>query len=253
MFGKRILILIPHPDDEVVGCAAAIARARAQGSRVFGAFLSHGFLPKGDLWPWQRKGYGKRVALRMKEAQSAADFLGITVVGKNEERAAREIWRNLKQVHEDVQSAIQHCAPDRIWVPAFEGGNPDHDALNALASTVKGTPVFEFAEYNLADGKVNPNQLLGRHGGEIVHRLKAEEITMKREALSLYASEAGNLSGMACKEEQFRPLPRHDYSKRPHAGKLWYERFQWVPFKHPRVDYTKAEEVSAAILAFLGK
>jgi LmbE family N-acetylglucosaminyl deacetylase len=27
--GRRILVLVPHPDDEVVGCAAAIGRARA--------------------------------------------------------------------------------------------------------------------------------------------------------------------------------------------------------------------------------
>ena len=68
MFGKRILILIPHPDDEVVGCAAAIARARSQGARVFGCYLSHGFLPREALWVWQRGSYEKRVARRLKEA-----------------------------------------------------------------------------------------------------------------------------------------------------------------------------------------
>jgi LmbE family N-acetylglucosaminyl deacetylase len=27
MIGRRVLILVPHPDDEIVGCGAAIARA----------------------------------------------------------------------------------------------------------------------------------------------------------------------------------------------------------------------------------
>ena len=41
MFGKRILIIIPHPDDEVVGCTAAIARAQAQGARIYAIYLGH--------------------------------------------------------------------------------------------------------------------------------------------------------------------------------------------------------------------
>jgi hypothetical protein len=251
MFGRRILILIPHPDDEVVGCAAAIAQARASGSRVFGLFLSNGCIPKRHLWFFQQGGYEQRVECRMKEAESAAEFLGITVVGKNNKRAARDIWRRLPEVREEVLAAIGKCAPDQIWVPAYEGGNPDHDGLNALASTLEGVPVFEFAEYNLAGGTVNSNRFIDVRGGEIMHRLKPEEQQLKRDAYAIYASEKGNLSSLRLEEEQCRPLARYDYSKRPHEGMLWYERFQWVPFKHPRVDYTKAEDVCVAIEEFL--
>ena len=35
MFGKRILVLAPHPDDEVVGACAAVGRAQRAGARVF--------------------------------------------------------------------------------------------------------------------------------------------------------------------------------------------------------------------------
>jgi hypothetical protein len=251
LFGQRILILIPHPDDEVVGCAAAIARARAQGARVFGVYLSHGYLSRSALWPFQRGGYQKRVARRMAEAERAAEFLSLSMILKNARRAARDIWRELPLAREEVLVAMGLCAPDRIWVPAYEGGNPDHDGLNALASTLEGVPVFEFAEYNLNGGYAHSNSFLDRRGGEVVHRLKPEERRMKQQALALYRSERGNVGALKLIEEQFRPLPKYDYSKRPHPGKLWYERFQWVPFKHPRVDYTKAEEVSATITAFL--
>src|ERR1043165_7251384 len=141
MFGKRILILVPHPDDEVVGCAAAIARARAQGARVYAAYLSHGCIPREAMWPWERRSYQKRVARRMSEADCAASFLGLTVVEKNTRRAARQVWRELAEVREEVEQAFAACAPDVLWVPAYEGGNPDHDALNALASTLQGLPV----------------------------------------------------------------------------------------------------------------
>jgi LmbE family N-acetylglucosaminyl deacetylase len=253
MFGRRILILIPHPDDEVVGCAAAIAKARASGSRVFGVFLSHGCIPKRHLWPFQQGGYERGVERRLKEAANAAEFLGITIVGRNTKRAARDIWRRLPEAREEVLTAIGQCAPDCIWVPAFEGGNPDHDGLNALASTLTGVPVFEFSEYNLAGGRVNSNRFIKSSRDDIVHRLKPQEQQIKRDAYALYASEKGNLASLRLEEEQFRPLPKHDYAKRPHKGQLWYERFHWVPFKHPRVDYTKAEEVTAAIAEFLNR
>ena len=251
MFGKRILIIIPHPDDEVVGCTAAIARAQAQGARIYGIYLGHGCLRREALWPWQGNGYQKRVARRILEAECAARFLGLTVVGKNTRRAAREIWLQLPDVYEEVQQAIKLSGPDRLWVPAYEGGNPDHDAVNALASTIKSVPAFEFSEYHFGGGCVQSNRFIERRGGEVVHRLTPAERSMKRIALSLYASEKGNLGSLRLEEEQIRPLAAYDYSKPPHEGKLWYERFQWVPLRHPRVDYTSCGEVSGAITDFL--
>src|SRR5262249_13577472 len=153
----------------------------------------------------------------LEEMQHAAEFLGVTIIAKNTSRAAREIWRELQQVREEVLTAMQNCAPDRIWVPAFEGGNPDHDGLNALASTLEGVPVFEFSEYNLANNRAHSNAFIDKRGNEIVHRLKPEEKRMKRQAMNLYKSERGNISGLKLEEEQFRPLPRYDYSARPHA------------------------------------
>jgi LmbE family N-acetylglucosaminyl deacetylase len=253
MFGSRILILIPHPDDEVVGCAAAIARARAQGAQVFEAFLSHGCVPRDALWRFQREGYAARVARRMREAQVAAEFLGITIAGRNDTRPARQIWRELPGVLEEVRAAIGIAAPDRIWVPAFEGGNPDHDAVNALASTLDAVPVFEFSEYHFTGGRPHANEFIDRRGDELILTLSPEERSTKRAALAIYQSERGNLSSLDSAQEQFRPLARYDYARRPHDGRLWYERFQWVPLRHPRVDYTRAEEVTAAIQRFLGR
>jgi LmbE family N-acetylglucosaminyl deacetylase len=249
--GQRNLILIPHPDDEVVGCAAAIARARAGGARVYALYLGHGYLARQTVWPWERPFYAKRVARRLEEAMRAAEYLGLLVAGQNKTRAAREIWPNLNAVKDEVDHAIRACAPDRIWVPAYEGGNPDHDGLNALASAIRTLPVFEFSEYHFAQRRAQANHFIAPRGDETLFTLTPEEQAMKRDALALYKSEAGNLSAMQCAEESFRPLEAYDYARPPHEGTLWYERFQWVPFKHPRVDFTKSAEVSAAIGKFL--
>ena len=253
MFGKRILILIPHPDDEVVACAAAIARARAQGARVFGVNLSHGCLAKQTMWWWERANYQNVVDRRVAESVQVAEFLGIKMVAGNVTRSAREIWPDLQTVYGEVMQAMQQCAPDTLWVPAFEGGNPDHDAINALASTIKNVPVFEMAEYNFIHGIPHSNAFLAVKGNEFVLNLTEGEQVMKRAALRLYESEQKNLVDIDVRYESFRPLAQYDYAKRPHEGKLWYERFQWVPFRHPRVDFTRGETVSKAITKFLGK
>lgn len=257
MIGKRILILIPHPHDEVVGCAAAIARARAQGARVFGVNLSHGCLPSRAMWWWERSQYQRVVDQRLAESLAVAEFLGIKQLNGNVMRAAREIWPNLQTVYGEVMQAMQICAPDRIWVPAYEGASPDYDAVNALASciarTVGQVSVFEMAQYHFAHGIPHSNAFIAIKGTEIKMTLTANEQKMKRAALKLYASEQKNLGDVDVRYETFRPIAQYDYSKRPHEGTLWYERFQWVPFAHPRVDVTKAATVSKAIMDFLGK
>jgi len=56
---------------------------------------------------------------------------------------------------------------------------------------------------------------------------------------------------VAIEREVFRPLAPYDYGRPPHAGKLWWARFQWAPFRHPMVDFTPSGEVYAAIAAYL--
>jgi LmbE family N-acetylglucosaminyl deacetylase len=255
MYAPRILVLIPHPDDEVVGCCAAIARAKGEGCQVFGLYLSHGYLSRDTVWPWQRKGHAKRVETRLGEAAAVARLLHIRPVGWGRTRAARQIWTDLPAVKAEIDAAIERCEPEAIWVPAYEGGNPDHDALNAVASLyTERYPVYEFAEYNFESGRLHAPGLPPRPEDEKLIRLSlsASEQALKQKALKLYKSERGNLRYfLKSIEEQFRPLPRHDYTRPAHEGALWYTRHQWVPFKHPRVDFSKPEDVSKAIGTFL--
>ncbi len=253
MFGSRILILVPHPDDEVVGCGAAIGRARAQGAEVFTLYLTHGCIARETLWPWQRKYYDASTQRRRAEARDVAEKLGITPVGWSP-RPARHLWRHLETVHAEIQQALAAYHIDQIWLPAYEGGNADHDALNAVGAKLarEGFPsILEFAEYNFFNGQTNSQRFLFPNDTEETLTLTPAEQTQKREALKLYASEQQNLNYVAVEREVYRPLAAYDYSQPPHPGTLWYARFQWVPFRHPRVDFTLPDEVSAAIQRFL--
>jgi LmbE family N-acetylglucosaminyl deacetylase len=308
MFGKRILILAAHPDDEVVACAGTIGRAQAEGAAIFTLYLTHGCIARDVMLAWQRKHYETRVARRRKEGEDAAKLLGVMPVGWAS-RPARHLWRELEAVYGEIEAAVAQYAIDQLWVPAYEGGNADHDALNALGSLFASNehrkdslplvgrvrvggaqqgqstemegqssrnsppptdpfghrtfgrfdphkgggipPVLEFAEYNFAGGKAHSQAFPKPNGTEQLVSLTPAEQQRKRAVLAIYGSENLNLNYVKTIRECFRPLAAYDYSRPPHEGVLWYAKFQWIPFRHPRVDFTKPEEVSGAIVRML--
>jgi LmbE family N-acetylglucosaminyl deacetylase len=250
---RRILLLVPHPDDEVVGCAAALRRAQAEGAACFALYLTTGVPAPEALWPWQRRRHAARVARRRAEALEAAARLGL-------EPLAFQPWptRTLKSHLDEalalVEAAVAEHAIDAIWVPAWEGAHQDHDVANCLAARFSPRlPVREFAEYSFAGGEVRAQRFFAPNGSEEVILLDAAERRLKRECLALYRSERGNLRHIGATVESLRPLPTHDYARPPHEGRLFYQRFQWVPFRHPRIDFERPAAVSAALAEWLSE
>ena len=254
MFGKRILILAPHPDDEVVGCAAAIDRARAQGAVVSVLFLTNGCLAREARWPWDRAQNAAAVERRRAEAMAAASFFGFTLLNWPS-RATRRVCQDWHTIADEAAAAIKALKPDQCWLPAYEGGHPDHDAANALplrlpTPAASAIPVFlEYAEYNFKGRRARP-QCFPNQGADI-ETLTLTEAEKERKAagFALYASESRNLRGLLSGQEQFRPWQKKDYTKPPHKGVLWYRRFSWIPFPHPAINRLSPKDVAKAISA----
>jgi len=246
----RILILVPHPDDEVVGCAVAARRAVLAGRAVLALYLTTGVPPRELLWPWQRRHYAALVARRRAEAEAAAALLGILPVGFAQ-LPARRLKSALAPTLRRIEEVIAERRIEEVWTPAFEGGHQDHDATNLIASRLKPrVGVSEFAEYHAAGGKIASQRFVSRQGDERELVLSAEEAAFKRRALALYRSERRNLAHVRCERECLRPLGAYDYAAAPHPGRLFYARFQWVPFRHPRVDFDPPAQVYAALARF---
>jgi len=250
MSARSVLLLIPHPDDEVVGCAAAIRRARAEGARFFALYLTTGVPPRESLWPWQRRDHARRIERRRAEALNAAALLGIVPAGFCA-WPARGLKAALGATLARIRETVAAHAIAEIWAPAWEGAHQDHDVANFLAARLAAEcAIVEFAEYHLSGGRAVSGRFKNPDGRETVLRLDPAERQWKRELLACYRSERGNLAHIACETESFRPLARYDYGARPHAGRLFYERFQWVPFRHPRIDFERPERVLAALAEF---
>ncbi len=277
MFGSRVLVLVPHPDDEIVGFCAAIGRAKAEGAEIFALYLTNGCIGIEERWPWQRKAYKADVDRRRAEAEKAASLLGIKPVGFAR-RASRSLRFEMDEAAREIKTAVESHKIDQLWIPAYEGGHADHDVLSGLCAALFPEEkrrkarlgneiadafraptghlldsILEFSEYNFAGGVARSQNFPAPNGTETILRLSGEEKAFKKEALALYVSEQKNLGYVETNRETFRPLALYDYSKPPHKGTVWYARHQWVPFRHPRVDFTRPEEVSAGIEAFRKK
>lgn len=250
MFAPRILVLIPHPDDEVVGCGIAILRARRRNCEVFGLYLSNGVPAAQNDWPWRRHRHAARVERRWRESETVRQQLGLIEVGRLD-APTRTLRFRLADAEEALARSVAQIEADTIWCPAFEGAHQDHDAANALASRFADRiGVWEFATYNNAGGRTRRQEFPHSMDGEIVLDLDTGERTLKRSLLGAYASERGNLRHIGTSREAFRRLPRYDYSRPPHGGTMFYARFRWLPF-HPRVDRTEPKDVYRDVSAFL--
>ncbi len=199
-------------------------------------------------WPWRRAGYARRVWGRRREAAAAAALLGLQPAGFLD-IPTRELRACLGPALQALQEAVAECRIDTLWVPAYEGAHQDHDVAHYLASRVRdAAETWEYAAYNFAGGRVRSQTFPDPDGTEIVLELSPAEREIKRAALAVYASERGNLRHVAVEREAFRHYRKADYARPPHGGRLFRERFQWVPFRHPRVDFTPSAAVRRSIL-----
>jgi LmbE family N-acetylglucosaminyl deacetylase len=247
VIARRILLVLPHPDDEVVGCAAAIGRLRARGVRFFALYLTTG-VPECE-WPWRRGQRAARVARRREEALCAARALGIEPVTFCS-WPSRQLRAHLHEARLLTRALVREHACDCVWVPAYEGGHQDHDTASFLGSTLTHERlVIEYAEYNAFPG-ARSQTFPVPVGTESTIILDRREIAAKRALLGLYRSERGNLRHVRCRRESLRLQLPYDYAQPPHPGRLFYQRFQWLPFRHPRIDFTSPAEVSASLAGF---
>lgn len=115
----RVLVLAPHPDDDIFGCGGTLARHIQHGDTVHVLFLTDG--SRGTASGRRDKSL---IATREQEAEAALAVLGVE---------SHQFWR-----FPDGQFAINKTtlglfkgvldshAPDIIYVPWFGDDHPDH-------------------------------------------------------------------------------------------------------------------------------
>lgn len=243
----RTLVLVAHPDDEVIGCGALLQRMK-EGAVVF---CTDG-APYDDYF-WKRYGSREQYArLRQEEARRAMACIprapqAIFLADRNPAFIDQQLFRCLPQAFEALAELIRERRPDALLALAYEGGHPDHDSVCFLAAQLEkelGVSAWEFPLYHRSTDGVGVHQEFVIPGGdEIVLQATPAEQDVKRQMLRAYASQGNLEAHFSVEVERFRRIANYDFSRPPLPGVLNYEAWQWP---------ITGAEVAESFVKFLG-
>jgi LmbE family N-acetylglucosaminyl deacetylase len=128
--GQRLLVIVPHPDDEAYGCAGTVAKVKAAGGRVYVMVGS-----VGDLRHYSTEHPVVTAARRKEELAAAMEVLGVDgyeILFEDSDRHMRldaVPRRDLVTVIErEARYAIDRVRPTAVILP-HPSYNQDHEAL----------------------------------------------------------------------------------------------------------------------------
>lgn len=150
---ERVLVIAPHPDDEVFGCGGAILRHVATGAAVHVRIWTSGGY--GTL-PGQQADY---IAMRQRECLAAAQVLGY---GTPEFGAADDRGVTYgEQLVLEILALIERTQAELVYAPSVMEMHPDHRALGmAVVEAVRRRGgALRVAQYEIGV-PLRPNLLL---------------------------------------------------------------------------------------------
>lgn len=151
-----VLVLAPHPDDEVFGCGGAIVRHVEDGDAVHVIIVADGGYRREDQTADQRQAY---VNQRQKESKAAAAVLGY---------GQPEFWDNPdrgltygERLVRDIVDAIQRINAQLVYAPSLWEIHPDHRvlAMTAAEAVRRAGDKIWLAMYEVGN-PLRPNRLL---------------------------------------------------------------------------------------------
>ncbi len=139
---RRILVIAPHPDDEVLGCGGTIARRVKEGHEIHLCVVTKAYLPE-----WSRES----IKERKEEVYRVAESLGIRKVFFLDYPTAKLDTVPQKELNSAIKKVVNEVEPDEVYLPHKGDLNRDHRsvfesalvAMRPMQSSVKKILAYE--------------------------------------------------------------------------------------------------------------
>lgn len=118
--GRRVVVVAPHADDEVLGCGGTIQHLRATGCRVFVHIVANRVIEHREDPVY--------VARTKRAAESVARILGVEQVFYGDLPDER-LDAPLIDVITSIEKVMEAVTPDVVFVPNATDSDQDHRAV----------------------------------------------------------------------------------------------------------------------------
>ena len=157
---KKILVISPHPDDEIIGCGATLSKYKNSKS------INWVIITKMS----QKKGFSKKkINEREKEINKIVQMLKIKKTIKLDFDTGYLNKGNLDKLIKNLSSVLKEIKPDTIFCPFINDAHSDHffvtHALNSISKVfrhpyIKNVLMYETlseTNMNLVKKRFKPN------------------------------------------------------------------------------------------------
>ncbi len=122
---KKVLVLAPHMDDEIIGCGGTLIKYAKEGIPVSVVYTT-----KGNKDVLNKKTPDELHKIRVNESEKSAKILGITdLFYLNNDDSSDENWQDNPAALSNILSQVR---PDLIFLPYYADSHIDHVKTNVL-------------------------------------------------------------------------------------------------------------------------
>jgi LmbE family N-acetylglucosaminyl deacetylase len=189
--GARLIVLAPHPDDEVLTCGgllAAMAR-RQDDVQLIAVTDGEGSHPGSPLWPIQRL-----QSERPRESEHAVAHLGLDVMRLSWQRLGLRDGQVAEQAESLIALLSEHLRPGDVLVTTWRhDGHCDHEAVGHCAAQAvanSGATLVEIPVWAWHWAEPNDPRIPWEQARKFW--LSDEQLQRKRKAIGAHLSQLQN-------------------------------------------------------------